>query len=71
MAGKRNPGALAGAAEVGMTFKAAELNVTPIHTTFDGELHPSAARSRQHIFAIAPPPLFKPEHWNKSMKSMT
>ena len=34
-----NPGALAGAAGVGMTFKAAELNVNPIHSTFDGEMH--------------------------------
>ncbi len=39
MAGKRNPGALAGAAGVGMTFKAVELNVNAIHTTFEGELH--------------------------------
>ncbi len=39
MAGKRNPGALAGAAGVGMTFKAVEPMVTPTHTTFDGELH--------------------------------
>jgi hypothetical protein len=39
MAGKINPGALAGATGVGMTFKAGELNVIPIHTTFDGELH--------------------------------
>ncbi len=39
MAGKRNPGAPAGATGVGMTINAAELNVTPIHTTFDGELH--------------------------------
>ncbi len=39
MAGRRNPGALAGAAGVGMTFKAGELNVIPIHSTFDGEMH--------------------------------
>ncbi len=39
MAGKRNPGALAGAAGVGMTFKAVELNVNPIHSTFAGEMH--------------------------------
>ena len=39
MAGKRNPGALAGATGVGMTFKAIEPNVTPTHTTFDGEMH--------------------------------
>ncbi len=39
MAGKRNPGALAGAIGVGMTFKAGEQNVIPIHSTFDGEMH--------------------------------
>ena len=39
MTGQRNPGALAGAAGVGMTFKASELNVIPIHSTFDGEMH--------------------------------
>jgi len=39
MAHKRNPGALAGATGVRMTFKAASLNVTPPLSTFDGELH--------------------------------
>ena len=39
MAGKRNPAARASADGVGRTIKAAEPNVTPIHTTFDGELH--------------------------------
>ena len=39
MPGKRTPAALTGATGVGMTFKAARLNVTPIHTTFNGELH--------------------------------
>ena len=39
MAGQRNPGALAGAAGVGLTFKAGELNVIPIDSTFDGEMH--------------------------------
>ena len=39
MAGKMNPDALAGAAGVGMSFKAGEPNVIPIHSTFDGELH--------------------------------
>ena len=49
MAGKRNPGALAGAAGVGMTFKAAELNVTPIHSTFDGEMHDALRLTRLRI----------------------
>ena len=39
MAEKINPGALAGAAGVGMTFKAAELNVISTLSTFDRELH--------------------------------
>ena len=39
MIGKRNPGARAGATGVGLTFNAATLNVIPILSTFDGELH--------------------------------
>ena len=39
MAGKRNPAALARADGVRLTFKAIEPNVTPTHSTFDGELH--------------------------------
>ncbi len=46
---KRNPGALAGATGVGMTIKAAELNVTPIHTTVDGELHHALRLERLRI----------------------
>jgi hypothetical protein len=38
MAEKRNPGALVGAVGVGMTFKAGELNVRPIYSTFDGKM---------------------------------
>jgi hypothetical protein len=34
-----NPGRANGAAGTGMTFKAARLNVKPIHITFDGEMH--------------------------------
>jgi len=39
MALTRNPGALAGATGVEMTFKAGELNVIPSHSTYGGELH--------------------------------
>ena len=46
MAGKRNPGALAGASGVGVTFKAATLNVSPIHSTSDGELHQALRLAR-------------------------
>ena len=49
MADKNNPGALAGAAGVGMTFKAGELNVIPIHSTFDGEMHHALRLARLRI----------------------
>ncbi len=49
MARKNNPGALAGAAGVGMTFKAGELNVTPIHSTFGGEMHHALRLERLRI----------------------
>ena len=49
MAGKRNPGALAGAAGVGMTFKAGELNVIPIHSTFGRELHHALRLERLRV----------------------
>ncbi len=49
MAGQRNPGALAGAAGVGMTFKAGELNVMPIRSTFDGEMHHALRLERLRI----------------------
>ena len=39
MAEKRIPAALARATGIGMTFNAATLNVTPIHNTFDDEMH--------------------------------
>ncbi len=37
------------AAGVGMTFKAAELNVTPIHSTFDGKMHHALRLERLRI----------------------
>ncbi len=46
---KRTPAALPGADGVGMTFKAAELNVTPIHTTCDGELHHALRLARLRV----------------------
>ncbi len=49
MAGKRNPGALAGATGVGMTFKAGELNVIPTLSTFDGEMHHALRLERLRI----------------------
>ena len=39
MAGKRNPAALARADGGGLTFNAATLNVIPILSTLNGELH--------------------------------
>ena len=49
MAGKRNPGALAGAAGVGMTFKAGGLNVIPSHSTYDGEMHHALRLARLRL----------------------
>lgn len=49
MSGKKHPGARPGAAGVGMTIKAATLNVTPIHTTFDGELHHALRLARLRV----------------------
>ena len=49
MADKNNPGALAGAAGVGLTFKAGELNVIPIHSTFDRELHHALRLERLRV----------------------
>ena len=49
MAGKINPGALAGAAGAGLTFKAGELNVIPTLSTFDGEMHHALRLERLRI----------------------
>ncbi len=49
MAGKRNPGARPGAAGVGMTFKAGELNVIPTHSTSNGEMHHALRLERLRI----------------------
>ena len=49
MAEKRNPAALAGADGVRLTFKAGELNVIPIHSTFDGEMHHALRLERLRI----------------------
>ena len=48
MTGKRNPGARAGATGVGLTFKAS-LNVSPSHSTFDGEMHHAMRLERLRI----------------------
>ena len=49
MAGKKNPGALTGATGVGLTFKAYELSVTSIPTTFYGEMHHAKRLERLRI----------------------
>ncbi len=49
MTRKRNPGALAGATGVGMTFKAGELNVTPLDSTLDRELHHALRLERLRV----------------------
>jgi len=49
MAEHRNPGALPGATGVGLTFKAATLNVTPAISTLDNELHHALRLERLRI----------------------
>ena len=49
MTGKRNPAARPSAGGVGMTFKAGELNVRPIYSTFDGEMHHAMRLARLRI----------------------
>jgi len=44
-----NPGALAGATGVGMTFKADELNVTQTDSVFSDELHHALRIRRLHL----------------------
>jgi len=46
MAGKRSPGALAGATGAGLTFKATTLNVTRSYSTFNGEMHQDLRHAR-------------------------
>ena len=45
----KNPGALAGATGVGMTFEAATLNVNPIDSTDPAELHHALRIRRLHL----------------------
>ena len=45
----KNPGALAGATGVGMTFEAATLNVNPIDSTDPDELHHTLRIRHLHL----------------------
>ena len=46
---KTDPGRTKGAAGTGVTFKAGELNVFPVHSTFDGEMHHALRLERLRI----------------------